>query len=404
MPLRDDRRMLALRQCLDANMELVGSLIEPTYILRGHSAQIHALHFFADNKYLISGDADGWIIIWDMPIKRPVGVWQAHKGAILGIRSWPLSELDQGERIITHGRDNKLQVWQLAQDDISRLSTKLPGDGEPADSRQPWLLHSLTVNALNFCSFAICIHPDSSTSSETSIDAPSDILVAVPGVQDGYININSLPDEQRFATVINPKDIKTGMVMAIGLHTPNSKLQVIAGYESGYVCVFSRQGGGSNWQAIYTHNSHTQPVLSLDIAPGLDYFYSSSADAIITRHPLTEGSSDTKTSQTKHAGQQSLIVRSDEKIFATAGWDGRARVYSAKTMKELAVLKWHKEGCYALAFATIGESRSSNKVDGEALAVKRNVTVAQQRVQKVQSTHWLAAGSKDGKISLWDVY
>ncbi|KAK3678093.1 Astra associated protein 1 Asa1 [Recurvomyces mirabilis] len=377
---------------------------QPAYILRGHSAQIHALHFIADNKYLISGDADGWVIIWDMPIKRPVGVWQAHRGAILGINSWPGSESDQGDRIITHGRDNKLRVWQLAQDDISRLAIKLPADAEPADSRQPWLLHSLTVNALNFCSFAISISPGSLTSSKTSNDAPPDVLVAVPGVQDGYINITSLPAEQRFATITDPKDIKTGMVMAIGLQTESGKLKVIAGYESGYACVFSQQDGSSNWQAIYTHKSHTQPVLSLDIAPGLNYFYSSSADEIITRHPLNEGSSATKTLQTKHAGQQSLIVRSDEKIFATAGWDGRARVYSAKTMKELAVLKWHKEGCYALAFATIGESKSSNKLDGDALAVKRNLTVAEQRVQKVQSTHGLAAGSKDGKISLWDVY
>jgi hypothetical protein len=46
-------------------------------------------------------------------------------------------------------------------------------------------------------------------------------------------------------------------------------------------------------------------------------------------------------------------VRSDSKIFAAAGWDARIRVYSAKTMRELAVLKWQKGGCYAVAFATI---------------------------------------------------
>ncbi|KIW36180.1 ASTRA-associated protein 1 [Exophiala oligosperma] len=58
----------------------------------------------------------------------------------------------------------------------------------------------------------------------------------------------------------------------------------------------------------------------------------------------TDSSSSIKT---KHAGQQGLSSRSDGKIFATAGWDARVRVYSTRTMRELAVLQWHQQGCYA---------------------------------------------------------
>jgi hypothetical protein len=32
------------------------------------------------------------------------------------------------------------------------------------------------------------------------------------------------------------------------------------------------------------------------------------------------------------------------------------------------------------------------------------VTLAHRRDQKTTTTHWLAAGSKDGKVSLWDIY
>lgn len=32
------------------------------------------------------------------------------------------------------------------------------------------------------------------------------------------------------------------------------------------------------------------------------------------------------------------------------------------------------------------------------------LSVQQQRDEKARMTHWLAAGSKDGKVSLWDVY
>lgn len=55
----------------------------PTYILRGHAAPIHALHLFAGNLRLISGDSEGWIVVWDMVSKRPVASWKAHGGAVL---------------------------------------------------------------------------------------------------------------------------------------------------------------------------------------------------------------------------------------------------------------------------------------------------------------------------------
>jgi len=61
---------------------------QPSYILRGHTAQIHAVHFYRDNLRLLSGDADGWVILWDIPIKRPLAVWRAHGNAILGLHSW----------------------------------------------------------------------------------------------------------------------------------------------------------------------------------------------------------------------------------------------------------------------------------------------------------------------------
>lgn len=58
----------------------------PVYILRGHAAPIHALHIFSRNLRLVSGDADGWIVIWDLVTKRPVATWKAHGGAVLEVK------------------------------------------------------------------------------------------------------------------------------------------------------------------------------------------------------------------------------------------------------------------------------------------------------------------------------
>lgn len=70
----------------------------PTYILRGHAAPVHALHLFANNLRLISGDAEGWIVIWDMVSKRPVASWKAHEGAVLEAKGY---KTEQGMDIYT---------------------------------------------------------------------------------------------------------------------------------------------------------------------------------------------------------------------------------------------------------------------------------------------------------------
>lgn len=147
-------------------------------------------------------------------------------------------------------------------------------------------------------------------------------------------------------------------------------------------------------------------MLSLSVSPFPEtspYFLTSSADAVIAKHPIplpasTASAPDpVKVVNTKHSGQQSISVRSDGKIFATAGWDTRIRVYSTKTMKELAVLKWHREGCYAVAFGQVLEQEAS-EADGVMITAK------ERRREKAKTMHWVAGGAKDGKVSLWEVY
>ena len=97
----------------------------------------------------------------------------------------------------------------------------------------------------------------------------------------------------------------------------------------------------------------------------------------------------------------------------SAGWDARIRVYSTKTLKELAVLKWHAVGCYSIAFAEVLDSAVCDSPEGgkeQALMASPGSNdsalevIKHQRSLKAQQTHWLAAGGKDGKISLWNIY
>lgn len=61
---------------------------QPSYIFRGHGAAIHSVQFVRRNTRLLTGDADGWVVLWRLESKRPVAVWRAHEGPILGTGEW----------------------------------------------------------------------------------------------------------------------------------------------------------------------------------------------------------------------------------------------------------------------------------------------------------------------------
>ena len=88
--------------------------------------------------------------------------------------------------------------------------------------------------------------------------------------------------------------------------------------------------------------------------------------------------------QVVNSGMGAVLVRDDSSIMVAGGWDARLRVFSWKKpekLKPLAVLDFHSEAVEAMAF-------SNGRLEEGRLAGKRLV----------------AAGGKDGKVSLWDIY
>ncbi|KAG8161025.1 hypothetical protein KVR01_009289 [Diaporthe batatas] len=460
---------------------------QPRAILRGHKAQVHAQAFIRSNQRLLTGDADGFVVAWDLATMRPRAVWQAHMGAILGIAGWA------SDKIITHGRDNKLIVWKMTLEDEPALSSTLPLDVATEPRPKPWMLHLLQVNTMNFCAFACCATapftlPTASatppSSSENTPDPGSELFVAVPNtLASEAVDIYSLPSQTRIHTVRLGQE--NGMAMALALVWLHDVLALVAGYENGLAVVAQLDpGGGGSWETTYRNKSHSQPILSLDVAPDREYFLTTGADATIAKHPLlpqaplvpdsAQDASETfppdagpkgmpprgeedpesgiekkqpssalavalssqastgrpaplgtpeirtrpiKVIDTKHSGQQGIRIRSDGRVFATAGWDSKTRVYSTKSMREVAVLKWHAVGCFTVAFADLTahdsftDSKTKTKPADEDAASNTRVaprllkmTVKERRLKRATNAHWLAVGSKDGKVSLWDVF
>lgn len=58
------------------------------YILRGHAETVSSVQLFRQNLRLVSADTGGYVIIWDLVIKRPIVSWKPHEGAILEAKAF----------------------------------------------------------------------------------------------------------------------------------------------------------------------------------------------------------------------------------------------------------------------------------------------------------------------------
>ncbi|KAK6204647.1 G-protein beta subunit-like protein containing WD repeats [Scheffersomyces amazonensis] len=103
---------------------------EQVFSLRGHSKPVTCLGsvVLENRDYLISSDASGLIIIWDIHTKRPYKQWQAHSDTILSVR-----QIEE-ELILSQSRDGTLKIWKVNN-----------------NSSVPLEVFLLPINPLNFC-------------------------------------------------------------------------------------------------------------------------------------------------------------------------------------------------------------------------------------------------------------
>ena len=73
-------------------------------------------------------------------------------------------------------------------------------------------------------------------------------------------------------------------------------------------------------------------------------------------------------------GVSSVRIRDDERIFATAGWDRRVRIFDFRKLRPLAVLRFHTDNVHAVAFGPVAPAGL------------------------------LASGAKDSRVALWSMY
>lgn len=387
----------------------------PIHLLRSHSSAVSTLFISTDNERIYSGDSTGQAVVTSTRSLRPLTSWKAHTDSLLGIEEW-------GSQIITHGRDNKLHVWARPEESASIRQ----GHATLSDLSTPTKCYSMDVNALNYCRFSLLVIAGASTQEG---------LLAVPNlVESALADIWSLPSRQRLhAAIGDPLDTsatafsdgrsgsKSGIIMSIHLFysassAPSSstsarELRLLCAYEDGSVVLRQRNAPenkqtveGRGWEVVWKSKLHVESVMAMAVSSSCAFALTVSADHLVGRYDLSKTQEEASEStpagtvfKTKHSGNGAVAIRSDGRVCAIGGWDGKVRLYSTKTLKLLGTLVHHKQGCQAVTFASHilplgGDLKGDDSSDDED-----GITME----EKYAVGRWMIAGSTDAKVSIW---
>jgi hypothetical protein len=89
--------------------------------LSGHNAGIFTLGFSRDGRYLASGDADKYVIIWDLETFNSVTRLKPHTRYVTHVSFSP-----DGHYFVTGSNDKTIKLWRVQQDSSSSCAPDEP--------------------------------------------------------------------------------------------------------------------------------------------------------------------------------------------------------------------------------------------------------------------------------------
>ena len=125
--------------------------------------------------------------------------------------------------------------------------------------------------------------------------------------------------------------------------------------------------------------SHEQPLTTIDCSAVDDTIITAGADDVIQQLSLEDKGAPSYTPinaiELPSIGAGAIRYRHDGKLVASARWDHTIRIFEAKRLKPLAVLRFHRGSVYTSEYIKHGSLQG-----------------------------YFVSGSKDSTIAVWDVY
>ncbi|GAB6026713.1 Guanine nucleotide binding protein (G protein), beta polypeptide 1-like [Chamberlinius hualienensis] len=320
----------------------------PEYVIRSDKGEITAVdfgHFLNDgNIYLLTGHDNGYMQIWNLKTYRLSVSWEAHPEHRIKWVSW----ISDGY-IISFGRDGVVKFWEF---DLAI---------------NPHCKDTLSSTCFSHCHCAVIY-------CAGVLPKPCHYL----GIPQGTaaINVITVLDKKLIFEV--PESIanrNVGTLMCFKFIPIEGDLLVVGGYECGSIILWN----SSRKVPISILDVYDDPIMCIDLnREFMSGIVGSTSDKLVRFSIiLNEKQFELRLEKTvtmTNAGSTCIKIHPQSIYVSVTSWDNNLRIFSWRKMKPLAVLNVHLESIQSLAYGTKG------------------------------SDVVLAAGSKDGRVSLWNLY
>ncbi|KAJ2711668.1 Astra associated protein 1 Asa1 [Coemansia spiralis] len=343
---------------------------QPDFVFRGHRAAVNAVHFFAGDRILASGDQDGVLILWSMPLKRQlVAVRDAHAGPILAVGS------AGADTVVSQGRDDVLKVWTLSTNTLS-------------GSMQ--LTASMPVDSMTFCRLSI------------AIGAAGAWIGALDKAESGNAFVYNVARGERCTfSVARASGTRSGAredaptCLQLAARSGGGGLDLYVGYESMVVRRYAVDPAPGAAEAVLVWEvptAHKEPIMSVNVDAAGECVYTCAADNQVCC--IAAGVSGVpevrQAGALPHPGGAEIRCFASPPLVAVAGWDYAVHLFT-RGLEPAGTVRFHRAALTSVDMTT----QSAEALPGAA------DDLAQQRWRT--RPQWLAVASRDGRISLWDV-
>ncbi|EFA86499.1 guanine nucleotide-binding protein subunit beta-like protein 1 [Heterostelium album PN500] len=335
---------------------------DPYFVLRGHRTFINSVCFDQLNdSFLYSGSGDGEIRLWNVEEKRCLKVIQhAHpEGGVLSLHTVP-----NHNTVISQGRDGTIKVWNLDQTGLS-LIDKIETNSISLGKCSPIVGNLQTLkNAPSIATTTTTTPTSSSTTTTTAQSAATDqnvlnnssSMININTTINGFENLVAISSDEVPSQIeiwdLTQREIvmrvkadqlgnsdRHGMAMSIKLwrEQPVGQLNLCSGFENGGLCLWDLRNAQ---QTAVKSKLHTEPLLSFALKDGNGVSGSGDNKIVDFKINYDSGIFEKITEHTlNNNGISDVKIRGDGKIYATAGWDRRVRIYNFRKHTPLAILK-----------------------------------------------------------------
>lgn len=226
----------------------------------------------------------------------------------------------------------------------------------------------LSTNNSSYCRFDVCEDRQ---------------LVVVPKDQSSVEVVDT--ETLKSQVVLSPLEeqgLPCGTVMAVKIiEISEGAVFILGAYESGLVCLWQLSSGKLLHSLKLVSGEDSPLTIDYDVVANRGLIGTTSDQIVVFAIDRCSWQLMNKKTDIaiKNRGVNRIRIRPhDQKVFASAGWDGRVRVFSWKSLRPLAVLTEHKRNVLDLAYSP-----------GSVAMWKAPI---------------MATAGEDGSIAIWDLY